>query len=273
MPRKFPTQVVDLIDQYFPWAKDYTVSNASNTKRSEARFAGVTRLPGLVENLDQIPDELIVLGPKDAAEFLMAHAALRHEVQVLAREARDGVNWPMLDQRDCVEIVRTGLSKCPDEALSAAAGAELTFLKNADLERTLAMDVGSIERALANSEWKAATVIGGSVIEALLLWAINQRSPTDVSTALDAAVRSGNLTQRPHADRNRWDFIDLIEVAHSLTEISVDTRSSANPSRHFRNAIHPGVVERTGIRCDRGTAYTTYGAIFNVIRELAAKHP
>lgn len=272
MPRKVPTQIVNLIDQYFPWAKDYKVSNESNTKRSDARFAGVTRLPGLVENLDQIPDELIVLGQKDAGEFLMAHAALRHEVQVLAREARDGVNWPMLDQRDCVEIVRTCLSKCRDEALSVAAGAELTFLKDADLARTLAMDVGSVELALANGEWKAATVIGGSVIEALLLWAIGQRSAA-VSAAVTGALSAGKLKAKPDSDPNRWLFFELIEVAHQLNEITDDTLNSVNPSRNFRNAIHPGRAQRTGIQCDRGMAHTTYGAVFNVIRDLTAKHP
>jgi len=78
----------------------------------------------------------------------------------------------MLGARDSIQIVRTALSKCQDEALSSSA-AELKFLKNPDLEMVLGTDLGSVERALANGEWKAATVIGGSVIEALLLWAID----------------------------------------------------------------------------------------------------
>lgn len=173
---------------------------------------------------------------------------------------------------DCIQIVRTALSKCPDEALSSSA-AELKFLKNANLEMILQTDLGSVERALANGEWKAATVIAGSIIEALLLWVIDQRSPSDVTTAIGDALRAKVLSRNPDPDHAKWDLFELIAVAHELKEIGDDTYGSVQPSRRFRNAIHPGVVQRTGFTCDRGMAHTTYGAVFNVVCELSAKHP
>jgi hypothetical protein len=271
MPRKVPTQIVNLIDRYFPWAKDWKLGSKVQ-EREATRFAAVTWLPGLVENLDQVPDGLVVLEQDEAAEFLMAHAALRQERQILAAGSKDAVDFPMLKQRDCVEIVRTALAKCPDEGPSISA-TELKFLKDSTLEKTLATDLGSIERALSNGEWKAATVIGGSVIEALLLWALDQRSATDVSSAIAGALTAKKIKSSPDADHSLWKFFELIEVAYQLKEIGDDTLSSANPSRNFRNAIHPGRVQRTGIQCDRGMAHTKYGAVFNVIRELSAKHP
>jgi hypothetical protein len=271
MPRKVPSQIVNLIDMYFPWAKDWKLGSEVQ-KREESRFAAVTWLPGLVENVEQVPDELIVLNQEEAAEFLMAHAALRQERQILAVGSKEAVDFPMLKQRDCIEIVRTALAKCPDEA-PATSGAELKFLKDADLEKTLATDLGSIERALSNSEWKAATVIGGSVIEALLLWAIDQNGGADIASAIGRARSAKKLWKDPDPHHDEWKFFELIEVAYQLKEIGDDTLSSANPSRNFRNAIHPGRVQRTGTHCDRGMAHTTYGAVFHVIRELSSKHP
>lgn len=86
----------------------------------------------------------------------------------------------MLKERDCVEIVRSALAKCLDEG-PATVASSLVFIKGASdtaLRVALQTDLGSVERALSNGEWKAATVVAGSIIEALLLWAINQKSAT-----------------------------------------------------------------------------------------------
>jgi hypothetical protein len=264
--RIVPTEVVKAIDLWFPWAIDWKQHMA---KRNEARFVGVNRLPGLVALIDRVPDELLSLESNEASALLMAMGALRNEVQLVASGAhRDAVEWPTVDDRDCIEMVRAALSKCRDEARSLS-GVQLSFLQNPDLEKTLSVDLGSAETALANGEWKAATVIGGSIIEALLLWVVTSAPRDEIDKAITAAVKANTLHKSPGTDHDRWLFFQLIEVAYQLKKISKDSRDSLQPSRNFRNAIHPGVVQRTGIQCDRGTAHTTYGAVFNVIRDLS----
>jgi hypothetical protein len=171
--------------------------------------------------------------------------------------------------RDCVEIVRTALSKCRDEAVSTS-GAKWGFLDDPALETTLLNDLSSVERALANGEWKAATVISGSIIEALLLWAVNQHQPK-IENAIQAALSEKKLLDRPHKNPDKWDLHELTEVAYQLNEILEDTVCIVRPSRHFRNVIHPGKVRRTGIECDAGMAHTTYGAVCNVARDLSTR--
>jgi hypothetical protein len=265
MPRIVPSEVVRAIDEWCPWAKD---RNTALSKRTEARFIGLNILPGLVEMLTHVPEELLIIETSEAGAFLMARAALSHESQLLASGVRkDWVQWPVLGQRDCVEIVRTALSKCRDEAVSTS-GTELKFLKDPDLETTLQTDLGSVERTLANGEWKAATVISGLIIEALLLWAVEQHEEKDIEVAIRQALGEKKLSK----DRDRWDLFELTEVAHGLMEISDDTLGIVGPSRKFRDAIHPGRVRRIGIQCDRSTAYAAYGAVLNVVRELSTKH-
>ena len=50
------------------------------------------------------------------------------------------------------------LATCDDEAPSASSS-ELMFIMDADFRRALRVDLGTIETALRNSEWKAATVL------------------------------------------------------------------------------------------------------------------
>jgi hypothetical protein len=54
-----------------------------------------------------------------------------------------------------------------------------------DFRKNLRLDMSAANRALANSEWKAATVLAGSVVEALLLWAIQRRSSDEVGQAVE----------------------------------------------------------------------------------------
>jgi hypothetical protein len=249
------------------------MGNQALAKRNEARFIGPNILPGLVEMLAYIPEELLNFKTIEASDFLMARAALSREKELLSSGARkDSVEWPSLDNHDCVEIVRTALSECEDEAISTS-GTVLNFLEDPDLEKTLQTDFGSVESAIPNGEWKAATVISGSIIEALLLWAVERHQPQEIEVAIQKALTDKQLSQKPNPDPSWWHLPELIEIAYGLGEITDDTLCSARPSKNFRNAIHPGRVMRTGIQCDRGMAYTTYGATLNVVRDLSAKYP
>jgi hypothetical protein len=276
MARIVPSEVVRVIDRFLPWAKKpYTENFFSSTERSNSSFSGMNILPGLIEMLNHVPEGLVILEPSEVSVFLMAWAALSGEFQLLiSGQRRDAIVWPVLDingtQRDCVEIVRTALRQCDDEAVSIS-GTKLEFLKDSDLETILQTDLGSVERALANGEWKAATVIAGSIIEALLLWAIKKREASDIEAAIQEALSEKKLSDRPHKNRDKWNLHELIEVAHQLEEISKDTLGIVRPSKNFRNAIHPGKVNRTGIRCDRGMAYTTYSAVLNIAGDLSRR--
>jgi len=86
-------------------------------------------------------------------------------------------------------------------------------MTHAQLRTDLRCDIGAIDRALSNGEWKAATVLAGSVIEALLLWALQQRLPADITTAVTTLRNSGELTRQPDPNLERWDLHEYTEVA------------------------------------------------------------
>jgi hypothetical protein len=262
--RIVPSQVIAIIDKYLPWAQDWTTKIE---QRSQAAHAAVSWLSGFVDLLEQIPDELLILGTDEGSEFLMARAALRKAAE-LAVPGKGPVEWPRLGDGDCVAIVRSALEKCADQAPSTSGGG-LIFIKDADWRNSLLTDLGEVERALANSEWKSATVLGGSILESMFLWAVNARS-ADVPTAMSSARNRGVA---PSGPPDKWNLYELSEISFELKEITEDTVNTVRPGKTFRNLIHPGRVQRTGVQCDRGTAYTTYGAIFNVVRDLAARHP
>ena len=261
--RVVPTQLISIIDQYLPWVKNWKATTEQEQQRSKAAHSNVVFwLSGFVDLLEQIPDQLLILGSNEAAEFIIARAALRKEADVAVR-GQGPFFWPAVGDRDCVEIVRTALEKCPDEAPSTSGGG-LDFIDDDDWRNSLLTDLGEVERALANSEWKSATVIGGSILESLFLWAVNQR-------AADLTVAIASAGVKVSGPPDKWNLYELSEISFKLQEITEDTINTVRPGKNFRNLIHPGRAQRLGARCDRGTAYTAYGAIFNVIRDLRGR--
>lgn len=165
------------------------------------------------------------------------------------------------------------LRRCPDEPLASPSTA-LAFITQADLAAALLRDLGAVDRAVANGEWKAATVLAGSLIEAILLWALQQRSgDIDASTAGAALLKDAQKQNKSLATAT--DALNYGGLHHYLSiaeEIALglrpDTITGAKTAKNFRNLIHPGRAERLGEQCDHGTAFATVGALRLVIRDL-----
>jgi hypothetical protein len=139
------------------------------------------------------------------------------------------------------------------------------FVTDPELRADLHRDLGEANRALQNGEWKATTVLAGSIVEALLLWALQTRkTPTDIQNATAALGKAVNA--RP---LDRWDLFELIESAHDTDLIGASTKAAADQAKDFRNLIHPGRAMRLAKKCNRATALLGMGAVEAVIVDLS----
>jgi hypothetical protein len=67
-----------------------------------------------------------------------------------------------------VFLLPTAMRACPDEAPSPRTAA-LAFSGDQALRDSIRLDISAANQALAEAEWKGATVLAGSAVEALLL--------------------------------------------------------------------------------------------------------
>jgi len=77
MPRVVPSQVVELIDRLFPWAKTQLQGNRIILQRRNA-----LQLAAFIHLVEQIPNELIVLDGNSYAEFVGSIEAIRFAIRV-----------------------------------------------------------------------------------------------------------------------------------------------------------------------------------------------
>lgn len=211
-----------------------------------------------------------MLGPSDYASYICSLAAIRDRIAKWLAETRLGDQLGFVSGATLspVRIIRDALAKCPDES-PAPGTSDLTFISDADLRANLRNDVGAISRALSNSEWKAATVLAGSAIEALLLWAIQQHLIADVANAVNALHAAGTLSgSQGRGPIDKWHLGEYIEVAEKLGAIEEATAIQSRLAKDFRNFIHPGRAQRLGQKCDRATALSAIAGMEHVIRDL-----
>jgi hypothetical protein len=255
--RVVPSDVVKLIEKI--WPDLYARTDPHLTLNYSYR----PHLQAIVEMYDRIPDDLLA-PPRDEYPTLMAAVGGIRAAIVqfnIAGDSRTIDKTPGLGNVDPVTALRSVLQKCPDEVAGQAATDRLAFLADEDLQRDLALDVASAHRSVTAGDWKAATVVAGSVVEALLLWRLQKHDPTP----LGAAVTKLKLKPSP----DQWDLGEQIRVCEELGILKPETHELAEITRKFRNLIHPGRAIRLAQACDKGTALAALAAVERVIVDVS----
>ena len=263
MSSVMPSQVIQTIDELFPHAKS---DGASGPLDPDSHG---TQLRGILSLIAAIPADLLTLSPSEYANFTLATSTLATHLERWV--VRGGIVGfiPNIKGPDVVTVLRQVLVKCPDEH-SPASTTELLFIKDDDLRENIRHDIGATNRALSNAEWKAATILAGATIEALLHWRLQGTSPSEpvIQSAIQQLVAECEL-RKPNANRDFWGLDEFIKVASKLNLIKPETAVAAGLAKNYRNLIHPGRARRLAQTCHRGTAHSAVGALEHVIRDLS----
>jgi hypothetical protein len=269
VPRIVPSQVVALIDKVFPEAQQNLTADKFTLQRDHA-----LGLAGIVRLVDEIPDELVRLEGERYGEFIAAVEGIRQSLETWPHQGASHRLGKIrgLYKLNPLSIVRAALASCPDDYPPAEV-AGLEFIDDAEFRDNLRLDVAAINRAFSNNEFKAATVLAGSAIEALLLWALEKRTADDIGEALDRAVATNSLGKRPRGGLTDadWGIRQYAETTGELTLIKKRTREQLRLATDFRNLVHPGRAKRLNEACDRGTALATMAGLEFVMRDLAGR--
>ena len=262
MRRVVPSQVLGFLNSAFP-SREHDIGNAWSSK-----------VAVLVNLLEHLPDELIALEEQDYSLYLTATQECKKAVELWNTGTSSGdrlrlsvvPGFPEIQHEHVVSVLGRLLEKCPDEAPSAATH-DLPFIDDAEFRQSLRADLTATERALANGEWKAATVLAGSILEALLLWALQGRSDAEVERTRQEV--NAETDSRPlEKDPQRWSLEGYIKVSVALGIVSEETASQTHLAKGFRNLIHPGRAHRLQTECNRATALSAVAAVEHVAADL-----
>jgi hypothetical protein len=269
MTEVVPSQVVAFIDSAFPFAASQKPDDALIELSTDK--SGVIR--GLLDLLDALPSSLLRLDGPDFVKLTACKATLKDLVERWAagRHASLPHVWGYGKQSPVTHI-RGLLVMCPDELPIPELGG-FKFIPDEEVRRELSTDLAQVEQAISGREWKAGTVLGGALIEAMLLWALQQKPKDQLRSALIAVAGNSGVTPMDQGrEVEEWHLGTYNAVACHLGVISKSTGSLVETAKDFRNLIHPGRVLRTGSGCTHGTAHACLAAVYRVVEELERDH-
>ena len=278
MPKIVPSQIVEFIDNRFPMAQKQMSGQSSEIFSIDFSRQGIVNT--LIHLIDQLPNNLLLLVGDESVRFLEAYHELTSAVAIWNTDSagRRHSITKMIDgsRLNPVTIIRDILSRCPDQGYENSTS-ELTFITDQSFAEIINQDISFVNEALSNAEWKAATVLAGSVIEALLLYSIDnlqKNNPNIYQKSLDKTVEDQDigkpLRNKPTGNPNKWHLHEYIHLSFSAGLISKNTANECLLLKDYRNLIHPGASERKKQQCDRGTAHLAIAAMEHTINDLKA---
>jgi len=274
MPEIFPSQITDFIVRVFPFVERELDGENVNFTVRELKWGVIEALVWMIERLPQY----LLIGD-NYVEFLSAMG----EVRAVIKAWENNSDIPVLREltkrhtpNHPLTVIYNYLKSCPDEGPLPKTN-ELQFITDPDFREILRIDISAANQALANGGWKAATVLAGSVIEALLLWVLQLKEKQDSKEFKKAktefkAGRKKLGKKVPPSNINQWNLEEYIGLSLELKLISEEIKKSCDLTRDFRNLIHPGCAERKKKTCDRGTALTALGAVEHVITDFEKQY-
>lgn len=256
MARVFPSQVIAFIERMFPGGMQQSPEKIRTWQFPDTH---APTFAALIEIVDQIPPELMPAEASKYVELTASRAAIREKLETW--RSRGGVGTldhiSAIGDLHPVGLIYRALFGLPD-VLPSSDTVTLPFLRDPDFELSVRTDISMASSALRNSEWKAATVLAGSVIEALLLWELKNPHHEPIP----------KIRNSPPDD---WYLSDYIKAAKKLRCVKNETITDVEKAQDYRNLIHPGASVRRGQACDLGTAHIAVGALDHVVRDLESK--
>jgi len=253
MKSVMPSQVVATIDRLFPHAAS---GPAAALDPSHSR-----KLRGICDLVGRMPAELVQCSDADYSAFVLAVATIEQSLAEWTSRGAVG-QTPPSGGSDAVMTLRRILAQFPDEH-PPAAHADLVFISDSELRQSIRLDIGAAHRANDQAEWKAATVLAGAAIEALLHWRLSQ-----VSQATRDAAPRAPTSRGAKKDLSDYVLSDYICVAEELRIIPNRTAIAATLAKDYRNLIHPGRAVRVNEKCSRSTSHLALGALEAILEAL-----
>jgi hypothetical protein len=232
-------------------------------------------LSGLLDLVDRLPAELLALSADDYTGVVEATASVRHALAMWqGGHGNHAVGASKIHPgMTAIGTIYHAMKQCPDD-FPPAETAQLAFIADEHTRLALRRDLAGVGRALSNSEWKAATVLAGSLLEALLLWTLRSQPATAIEAARAAiATDKANPLKDPGPDLvgRDWILAHYIRAAAYLKLIKPRTAHQAELAKGYRNFIHPAVEIREEQECGAGTAMGAAAAMHLAILDLSAK--
>lgn len=263
--RVVTSDIVCVIDQYFPQARRLLSGADQASWTITADSAGP--LGAIVELLDRLDPGLWPSDQATRADLLVIQNHFRTTLggwKINPGPAMD----PIMMRRDKKPVawLLELLQQCGD-SVNPLEVHELEFVADSRFREQLRRELAEVEAALRQSQWRAATVLGGALVGALLLDSLEGERSAAMSASGAPRNRGGGIV-----DLSEWSLASCLAVAREIDLIDDAAETIINMAWDFRSYIHPAKQIREHRDCTAATGQTVRAALEHVIEQLREWH-
>ena len=259
--RVVPSDIVAYIDLLFPKASEFQAARQPLDFPAHAQHAG--EFMTIVNLINEMDSQLLPYGDN----FVKLQAAVSAiKAKLASWEGRDprGVTDKIGKVQgfylDPVLLIREVMESLPDQVIPETV-AGLEFIKDDTYRINLRTDIASVDALLHAGQWKAAMVIAGSAMEALLLYTLTKYGEDKAKAAAkELEIKEANLL--------RWHLPDYVKVAHHLRIINDRCATQAELAQDCRNLIHPGREIRMKTNVSHPDAQSSVAGLAHIVKNL-----
>ena len=260
----------EVYDNLCHWKETFLVANPTFRDVSEEALwsqlvytYNSTHPRAILAQLERIDFEAFTLSPEDAFVYDQTIENLRKDID--NPRARFLINYGNEQWINRFQKLAQILSKFLDIEFPNR-WPEITSLAKNDVDphKRLCADLDEAHSSLIAQNWKAATVVSASVMEALLAWwlsAIQVAVPNGLAGMIDTAAKAPNSLFDPPA---------TMDPKYDRSEAE-SRKGAAMCAANYRNLIHAEKAERLKATCSRASAWQTFGATLMVAEAIGRK--
>lgn len=259
-----PKRIVSFLDRYFPEAK-------MPGNKADGIIVGQRRgnLVTLLEFLGGLPDELLTV---DEDDYQLMKVAINYVRAVLDEASTGGdrqlKHIPQSGKKNALVEIRRILQNCSEQFIAPEI-AGLEFVKDSSYRKILQEDLAEFESYLKYRQWKAATVLGAALLEAILHYKLTGMK-SDVLASKLAPKHKGKVIE--DLNDRAWSLTPFLKVAKDRGVIDDNpTYKIGILAGEARNLIHPGKVQRLNRRFDSASAFLVKAALEHTFRDLTER--
>jgi hypothetical protein len=134
----------------------------------------------------------------------------------------------------------------------------------------LERDLREAVLSLATQSYKAAIILCGSIVEAVLLDRLLPKKETSIEKLRTIREKQNKKLGDREKSIENWDLESLLDVAHEEKIISYNLFYWGNGIRGFRNLVHPGVEQRKSreLSISRENAEIAWNIVKRLLSEI-----
>ena len=243
--------------------------NEEQLQQVREHYHALSSIRDVIQDRDRLTNGYIEKGPAEILQLELSTLGKRFPAYLPAfdlnrHRVSDGYNSTSLLAYIGTVLARLKVALESSAATSATQIRSFSYVKDVQLRTIIERDYEEIQKSLVTHCWKAAIILTGGCVEAILTDLLLRHK--DRATAAPQAPKDKQTGQVKEI--RDWGLVHLIVVSTTLELINKGVEKLSHSLREYRDLVHPSVEIRSKLKADEEEAKIAVAVLDMIHKDL-----